>query len=111
MTRAEFIDAYHPGPGDDVEECHCGASDCPDWKIVNREQQRREVEALERLPQVLAEAARRAGDQAAKERNAAIFREILGPDFVERRDVGIARGQGASPGYGEGRHGEGDGDD
>lgn len=63
MTRAEFIAEYHPRPTDDVRECHCGSCDCPGWKIVDREREKMIADALDRLPQVMMEAAYRAGRQ------------------------------------------------
>jgi hypothetical protein len=76
MTKEEFAVAYPPGPGDSIVECRCGALDCPGWKIWNREQAKRELDALERLPEVFFAAAERAGQAAAEARERRII-ELL----------------------------------
>lgn len=81
MTEAEFIaDARPDGlyPGESVIPCCCDSSDCQGWKIFNREQALREMEAMDRLPDVLISAARKAGEELGWRRELAALRALRG---------------------------------
>ena len=78
MTREEFIAEYPPREGDSVDECHCGSCDCPGWRIVNIPEQRRLMDAMDRLPEVLTKAAYNYGHELAMKRELAFLDAFLG---------------------------------
>ena len=78
MTREEFIAEYPLREGDSVDACHCGSCDCPGWKLVNIPEQRRLMDAMDRLPEVLSKAAYDFGYRLARERDKAFLKAFLG---------------------------------
>lgn len=87
MTRDEFVRQYPPASGEVVRECHCGSAECPGWKLVNPEADRRMMEAMEQLPQILLDSARRAGERMGREREEKFLKLFLGISeaFQERK--------------------------